>query len=112
MTSEDSVQVEEGRSYELTYSVHWVETDKSFERRFDRYLDNNFFEHQIHWFSLFNSFMMVVFLCGLVALILMRTLKADYARYMRDEDDPESAVVDKSMCILHVVAWAPTHGLR
>ena len=33
------------------------------------------FNLQIHWFSLFNSFMMVVFLCGLVALILMRTLK-------------------------------------
>lgn len=31
--------------------------------------------------------MMVVFLCGLVSLILMRTLKADYARYMRDEEE-------------------------
>ena len=29
-------------------------------------------------FSIFNSFMMVVFLCGLVALILMRSLRADY----------------------------------
>jgi hypothetical protein len=42
-----------------------------------------FFEHQIHWFSIFNSFMMVVFLCGLVALILMRTLKQDYAKARR-----------------------------
>jgi hypothetical protein len=86
------VPIEEGRSYDLTYSVRlvapgprarciadfvvasvcpwamsmptasvpllpslfdfscsWVTTDKQFERRFDRYLDNNFFEHQIHW---------------------------------------------------------------
>ena len=86
MTSEESVMIEAGKVYELSYSVHWVPTDKTFDRRFDRYLDNNFFEHQIHWFSLFNSFMMVVFLCGLVALILMRTLKADYARYTREED--------------------------
>lgn len=40
----------------------------------------SFFEHQIHWFSIFNSFMMVVFLCGLVALILMRLLRNDYAK--------------------------------
>ncbi len=36
---------------------------------------------QIHWFSIFNSFMMVIFLTGLVSMILMRTLRADYARY-------------------------------
>lgn len=93
MTSEGAVPIEAGRTYDLTYSVHWVETDLSFERRFDRYLDGNFFEHQIHWFSLFNSFMMVVFLCGLVALILMRTLKADYARYMRDEDEESGGLL-------------------
>ena len=44
---------------------------------------------QIHWFSIFNSFMMVVFLCGLVALILMRTLKNDYARFTSEDDDLE-----------------------
>ncbi len=47
----------------------------------DSYLDYNFFEHQIHWFSIFNSFMMVIFLCGLVSLILLRTLRNDYARF-------------------------------
>lgn len=35
---------------------------------------------QIHWFSIFNSFMMVMFLTGLVAIILMRTLRKDFAR--------------------------------
>ena len=44
------------------------------------------FPFQIHWFSIFNSFMMVVFLVGLVAMILMRTLRKDYARYSRDDD--------------------------
>lgn len=36
---------------------------------------------QIHWFSIFNSFMMVIFLTGLVSMILLRTLRRDYARY-------------------------------
>lgn len=58
-----------------------------FDDRFNKYLDNNFFEHQIHWFSIFNSFMMVVFLVGLVAMIMLRTLRRDFAKYARDEED-------------------------
>ena len=41
---------------------------------------------QIHWFSIFNSFMMVIFLVGLVSMILMRTLRKDYARYSKDDE--------------------------
>ena len=44
-------------------------------------------DEQIHWFSIFNSFMMVIFLTGLVSMILMRTLRNDYAKYARDEDE-------------------------
>ena len=51
---------------------------------------------QIHWFSIFNSFMMVIFLTGLVAIILMRTLRKDYARYAKTEDDMESLERDLS----------------
>lgn len=47
---------------------------------------------QIHWFSIFNSFMMVIFLVGLVAMILMRTLRKDFARYGRDEDTLDDIV--------------------
>lgn len=42
---------------------------------------------QIHWFSIFNSFMMVIFLTGIVTLILMRTLRKDYAKYARESGD-------------------------
>ena len=50
---------------------------------------------QIHWFSIFNSSMILIFLTGLVAMILMRTLRADYARYTaRDEDDLEVLPTD------------------
>ena len=48
---------------------------------------------QIHWFSIFNSFMMVIFLTGLVSMILMRTLRNDYAKYAREDDDLETLVV-------------------
>jgi len=70
-----------GRELEFTTEFEWKETETEFEDRFHRYLDNKFFKHQIHWFSIFNSFMMVLFLTGLVSLILVRTLRRDYARY-------------------------------
>lgn len=47
--------------------------------------------------------MMVIFLTGLVSMILMRTLRADYARYTaRDEDDLEALerdVGEESGCV-------------
>lgn len=95
LASEDAQAVEEGKSYDLTFSVTWVPTTQTFASRFNRYLDNSFFEHQIHWFSLFNSFMMVIFLCGLVALILMRTLRADYAHYMHEDDEEGGGGMDR-----------------
>eukprot|EP00123_Amoebidium_parasiticum_P017535 comp23892_c2_seq1/m.41966 comp23892_c2_seq1/g.41966 ORF comp23892_c2_seq1/g.41966 comp23892_c2_seq1/m.41966 type:complete len:558 (-) comp23892_c2_seq1:158-1831(-) len=75
-----------GKELVFTYEVRWHPTDTSFEDRFDKFLDPMFFKHKIHWFSIFNSFMMVIFLVGLVAMILMRTLRRDYARYSREED--------------------------
>lgn len=106
LTSENPRPILPGTTAPLTFSVTWVETTKPFATRFDRYLDFDFFEHQIHWFSIFNSFMMVVFLCGLVALILMRTLKNDYARYSVEGDslemDLDRAVDD--------FGWKNVHG--
>lgn len=55
---------------------------------------------QIHWFSIFNSFMMVIFLTGLVSMILMRTLRNDYAKYAREDDDLETLVVLNSLALL------------
>lgn len=78
------VPIEKGVSLSFEMSIVWKETKDEFHSRFDRYLDHAFFKHQIHWFSLFNSFMMVLFLTGLVSLIMLRTLKRDYARYSID----------------------------
>ncbi len=82
LTSENPVPIEDGRTLQFTYSVNWKLSAKPFESRFNRYLEYDFFEHKIHWFSIFNSVMMVVFLCGVVSLILLRTLRNDFARYV------------------------------
>jgi transmembrane 9 superfamily protein 3 len=105
LTSENPLPIEVGKTLKFTYSVHWVSTSKPFETRFQRYLEYDFFEHQIHWFSVFNSFMMVVFLCGLVVLILLRTLRNDFAKYAKDDLDVEG---------MHVMGedlgWKQVHG--
>lgn len=49
LTSENPVSIEENTVLKFTYSVVWKETEKSFDSRFDRYLEDEFFEHQIHW---------------------------------------------------------------
>lgn len=106
LTSENPVPIKQGAKLSFTYSVHWKKTVKPFEMRFDRYLEYDFFEHQIHWFSVFNSFMMVVFLCGLVTLILLRTLRNDFARYAKGEElDVEGIQV-----IGEDSGWKQVHG--
>ncbi|KAH7681043.1 transmembrane 9 superfamily member 3 protein [Dioscorea alata] len=106
LTQEGPKILEAGKKVDMTYSVKWVSTNVSFARRFEVYLDHPFFEHQIHWFSIFNSFMMVIFLTGLVSMILMRTLRNDYAKYAREDDDLESLERDVS----EESGWKLVHG--
>mmetsp|Transcript_3522 Transcript_3522/g.12287 ORF Transcript_3522/g.12287 Transcript_3522/m.12287 type:complete len:598 (+) Transcript_3522:93-1886(+) len=90
LTNDNPALLKLNQQLEWTYSVKWHPTSKKFSQRFNRYLDQDFFEHQIHWFSIFNSFMMVIFLVGLVGLILMRTLKSDFHKYSKHLDEEES----------------------
>lgn len=93
----------------FTFGVNWVETTVTFEERFDKYLDNDFFEHEIHWFSVLNSFMLVVFLVGVVAMILLRTLRKDYAKFAADDDLEEDIVEESGWKQIHAdVFRAPT----
>ncbi|KAI0241171.1 Transmembrane 9 superfamily member 3, partial [Lamellibrachia satsuma] len=89
LTSEAKVKLMPGSKILFSYEVRWHKSNVKFPDRFDKYLDPNFFQHRIHWFSIFNSFMMVIFLVGLVSMILMRTLRKDYARYSKEDDIDE-----------------------
>uniref|UniRef100_A0A7S4AJS8 Transmembrane 9 superfamily member n=2 Tax=Pseudo-nitzschia australis TaxID=44445 RepID=A0A7S4AJS8_9STRA len=108
-------QVQAGVKLDFALHVQFEQTTEEFHSRFDRYLDHEFFKHPIHWFSVFNSFMMVLFLMGLVALILLRTLKKDYARYgfihdledgEFDDDEKEAMMQDK----VEDAGWKQVHG--
>jgi transmembrane 9 superfamily protein 3 len=47
LTSDNPVPIESGAEISFGYSVTWFETDIPFEKRFEKYLDDNFFEHQV-----------------------------------------------------------------
>ncbi|KAF8404260.1 hypothetical protein HHK36_009142 [Tetracentron sinense] len=102
LTQDNPKPLEVGKKLDMVYSVKWTLTNITFARRFDVYLDYPFFEHQIHWFSIFNSFMMVIFLTGLVSMILMRTLRNDYAKYAREDDDLETLVTLSQLLFIYV----------
>ncbi|KAK8206517.1 Transmembrane 9 superfamily member 2 [Zalaria obscura] len=71
----------ENTAVTYTYSVYWRPSKTSFATRWDKYL--HVYDPKIHWFSLVNSAVIVVFLIGMVSTILIRTLRKDIARYNR-----------------------------
>ncbi len=46
LTSENPQPIVAGMNVEFSYSVRWAPSPIPFPRRFERYLDYNFFEHQ------------------------------------------------------------------
>ncbi|KAK9078357.1 hypothetical protein SSX86_002414 [Deinandra increscens subsp. villosa] len=63
----------------FTYDVTFKESDIKWASRWDAYILMN--DDQIHWFSIINSLMVVLFLSGMVAKIMMKTLYRDKAKY-------------------------------
>ncbi|KAJ3579649.1 hypothetical protein NPX13_g919 [Xylaria arbuscula] len=76
--SEDVNQV---TAVTFSYSVYWRESPTAWATRWDKYL--HVFDPNIHWFSLINSAVVVVFLTITVASVLFRALRKDIARYNR-----------------------------
>merc|ERR1719390_162167 len=65
----------------FTYDVDWREEPHvSWSHRWDVYLKGNP-DDKIHWFSITNSTMIVIFLTAMVGMILVRTLNRDIAQY-------------------------------
>ncbi|CAO3633890.1 unnamed protein product [Cunninghamella blakesleeana] len=71
---------EDGTSRVLyTYDVMWERSEIPWATRWDSYL--HIVDPSIHWFSLVNSIVIVLFLTGMVAMILLRALHKDISRY-------------------------------
>lgn len=75
--------LEQGESIDVlyTYSVKFVQNNTiKWSSRWD-YILESMPHTNIQWFSILNSLVIVLFLSGMVAMIMLRTLHKDIARY-------------------------------
>ena len=76
----------------FTYGVEWRQSDVRWASRWDVYLSmNHAIPDRVHWFSILNSVLIVLFLAFMVAMILVRTLHRDINRYNKVLTDEEKA---------------------
>lgn len=73
------MKVEKGAKIAYTYDVLWEESNIKWSSRWDAYLKMP--GGKVHSFSIMNSIMVVVVLSSIVAIIIMRTIRKDLARY-------------------------------
>ncbi|XP_031480719.1 transmembrane 9 superfamily member 8-like [Nymphaea colorata] len=81
-------EIEENKEIIFTYDVEFQESPIKWAYRWDTYLLMN--DDQIHWFSIVNSLMIVLFLSGMVAMIMLRTLYRDISKYNQLETQEEA----------------------
>ncbi|GFS31448.1 endomembrane protein 70 protein family [Actinidia rufa] len=86
--SEAPQEVEDKKEIIFTYDVEFVESNVKWAYRWDTYL--LMADDQIHWFSIVNSLMIVLFLSGMVAMIMLRTLYRDISKYNQLETQEEA----------------------
>ncbi|CEM38999.1 unnamed protein product [Vitrella brassicaformis CCMP3155] len=95
----------------FSYSVQWEESEIKWASRWDPYL--NMTDSRIHWFSIVNSLMVVVFLSGMIALILIRILLRDISRYNADGlvvDTLEGQQEETGWKLVHADVFRPPPG--
>jgi len=77
----------------FTYDVTWQENlELHWASRWDIYLSmDDAIPAKVHWLSIANSLVIVLVLSAMIAAILVRNLRRDYARYNRLATDEEKA---------------------
>lgn len=95
-----------------TYGIYWRPSPTAWATRWDKYL--HVFDPKIHWFSLINSAIIVVFLSLTVLSILVRALKKDIARYNRLDsinlDDLSGTAASMEDGVQEDSGWKLVHG--
>eukprot|EP00753_Platysulcus_tardus_P008059 PLAT15592.1.p1 GENE.PLAT15592.1~~PLAT15592.1.p1 ORF type:complete len:734 (+),score=301.29 PLAT15592.1:366-2567(+) len=93
-----------------TYDVEWVPSETRWASRWDIYLSVDAkYVGEVHWFSIVNSVLIVLFLSGMVGMILMRALHADCLRYNRvlTEEEREEEREESGWKLVHGDVFRP-----
>lgn len=97
--------VEEADEVIYTYDVKWVPSATTWSHRWDIYLKGNP-DDEIHYFSIVNSLMIVLFLTGVVAMIMLRTLRKDITTY-NEMQTVEEAQEESGWKLVHGDVFRP-----
>lgn len=81
-------EIDTDKEIVFTYDISFESSDIKWASRWDTFLLMN--DDQIHWFSIINSLMIVLFLSGMVAMIMLRTVYRDIANYNQLDSQDES----------------------
>jgi len=99
-------KLESELKFRYTYSVSWKENKNiKWTSRWD-YILESMPHTNIQWFSIMNSLVIVVFLSGMVAMIMLRTLHKDIARY-NQMDSMEDAQEEFGWKLVHGDVFRP-----
>jgi transmembrane 9 superfamily protein 2/4 len=90
-----------------TYDVSWKESPVRWAERWNVYLEGTS-DDEIHWFSIVNSLMIVLFLTGMIGMIVLRALYRDIAKY--NEENVEDATEESGWKLVHGDVFRPPKG--
>ncbi|XP_042033229.1 transmembrane 9 superfamily member 7-like isoform X1 [Salvia splendens] len=102
-------EVYAGADIIFSYDVVYKESEIEWASRWDAYLLIN--DGQIHWFSIANSLLIMLFFCGTVATIMIRTLRKGIASYDQLESKDE-AHEEMGWKLLHGDVFRPPLNLE
>lgn len=93
----------EGISVTYSYEVEWKESELEWADRWDVYLIGTP-DDDVHFFAIINSLMVVLFLTGAIATIMIRTLRNDIMAY---NDMMEDGVEETGWKLVHGDVFRP-----
>jgi len=95
----------------FTYDVQWVRSDVVWASRWDVYLtEDHMVPAQVHWYSITNSILVVVFLSLLVVNVLVRNLRRDIAGYNAvplTDEEREEELDESGWKLIHADVFRP-----
>jgi transmembrane 9 superfamily protein 2/4 len=95
----------------FTYDVIWKENkDLKWASRWDIYLSmDNAIPAKVHWLSIANSLVIVLVLTAMIAAILVRNLRRDFARYNRlaSDEEKEDELEEFGWKLVHADVFRP-----
>jgi len=95
-----------------TYDVIWMPSDTAWSSRWDVYLsEDHLVPAKVHWYSITNSILVVLFLSLLVVSMLVRNLRRDIAAYntlsaLADEEKDED-IDESGWKLIHADVFRP-----